>query len=67
LHLQSKIPHFFQVVEILVGVAKKPLERRMGVVKKLHEEHLRLQLYYSTVNDVRSNTVYFIGESRKNV
>jgi hypothetical protein len=45
-----------------MGVAKKPHEVRMGVAKKPHEERMRLQLHYSTVNDVRLNTVYFIGK-----
>jgi hypothetical protein len=45
-----------------MGVVKKPHERCMGVVKKPHERRMRRQLYYSTVNDVRSFTVYFIGK-----
>jgi hypothetical protein len=39
----------------------------MGVAKKPHEERMRLQLHYSTVNDVRSFTVYFIGNTAKAV
>jgi hypothetical protein len=53
----AKKPH-----ERHMGVAKKPHEVRMGVAKKPHEERMRLQLHYSTVNDVRSFTVYFIGK-----
>jgi hypothetical protein len=34
----------------------------VGVAKKPHEERMRLQLHYSTVNDARSFTVYFIGK-----
>jgi hypothetical protein len=37
----------------------------MGVAKKPHEVHMRLQLHYSTVNDVLSFTFYLSVNTAK--